>query len=112
MLQKWYTRIIGVAFTLVVVSLVIDFINFGYRAETWHKIFHVLLGIIVVYYGWNNENFWKPFSLANGAFFTFVAIFGWLFMDFAGLDAFNFVDTVLHSIVGVTGLLIGFFSKN
>lgn len=106
--QKWYTRVIGVFFTLVVISLIIDFIQFGHRPETWHKIFHVILGFIVLRYGWNNGNWWRPFSLANGAFFTFVALFGWTFPDFAQLDAFNRLDTILHSIVGVSGLLIGF----
>ena len=109
--QKWYTRVIGVFFLLVAISLITDIISFGHRAETWHKIFHVILGGLVVYFGWNNARFWKPFCLANGAFFTFVALFGWTFPDFAGLDAFNRVDTILHSIVGVSGLVIGFFGK-
>ncbi len=110
-LQKWYTRIIGIFFILVVVSLVTDYLNFAHRPETWHKIFHVLFGIIILYYGWNNPRFWKPFCLANGAFFTFVALFGWTFPDFGNLDAFNRLDTILHSIVGISGLLIGFLGK-
>lgn len=105
-LQKWYTRIIGVFFVLVLISLIADYSKFGYRLETWHKIFHVVLGVIVLYYGWNNKKFWKPFSLANGAFFTIVALFGLLFPDFAGLDAFNRLDTILHGLVGVSGLLV------
>ena len=107
-LQKWYTRLIGIFFVLVFISLVLDFYKFGHRPETWHKIFHVILGIIVLNYGWNNKNFWKPFCIANGAFFTFVALFGFVFPDFADLDAFNRLDTILHGIVGISGLLIGF----
>jgi len=106
-LQKWYTRIIGVFFTLVVISLIADYLKFGLRLETWHKIFHVVLGIIVLKYGWNNEKFWRPFCLYNGAFFTIVALIGWIYPDLGGLDAFNRVDTILHTIVGVSGLLIG-----
>ena len=109
-LQKWYSRIIGIFFVLVAFSLVADLINFGHRPETWHKIFHVLLGIIVLY-NWNNEKFWKPFCLTNGTFFTFVALFGWTFPDFAGLDTFNRLDTILHSIVGITGLIAGFSDR-
>jgi len=112
--MRWtgiYTRVIGVAFLLVAISLVSDYLSFGFRAETMHKIFHVLIGAVVVKWGWSNKKFWKPFSLVNGAFFTYVAIFGWLFMDFGGLDTFNFVDTVLHSIVGLSGLAIGIFDK-
>ena len=106
-LQKWYTRIIGIFFVLVFITLIADYSKFGHRPETWHKIFHVLLGSIVLYYGWSNKKFWKPFSLANGAFFTYVALFGFVFPNFGGLDAFNKLDTVLHSIVGVSGLIIG-----
>ncbi|MEM3154550.1 MAG: hypothetical protein QW165_03245 [Candidatus Woesearchaeota archaeon] len=110
--QKWYTRIIGIFFVLVVFSLLADFISFGHRPETWHKIFHVMLGIIVIKYGWSNPLFWRPFCLANGAFFTFVALFGWVFPDFAGLDAFNRLNVVLHAIVGLSGLIIGFWNKS
>jgi len=109
--QKYYTRIIGIFFTLVAISLITDFITYGHRPETWHKVFHVILGVIILKYGWNNKNWWRPFSIANGAFFTFVAIFGLTFPDFAQLDAFNRLDTILHSIVGVSGLFIGLKKK-
>ncbi|MDP3765779.1 MAG: hypothetical protein Q8R04_04655 [Nanoarchaeota archaeon] len=109
--QKWYTRIIGIFFVLVVISLIFDYSKFGHRPETWHKIFHVLLGSIVLYHGWNNKQFWKPFCLANGAFFSFVAAFGFTFPDFGGLDAFNRLDNILHSMVGLSGLIIGFLRK-
>lgn len=108
-MQKWYTRAIGIFFVLVAITLIADYLNFGYRAETWHKIFHVLLGGIILYYGWNNKRFWRPFSLANGAFFAYVALFGFAFPDFGGLDAFNKLDNILHSMVGISGLLIGFW---
>ena len=106
-LIKWYTRIIGIFFVLVSVSLFLDYISFGFRAETMHKIFHIILGLAILKFGWSNQKFWLPFCFVNGGFFTFVAIFGWLFPNFAGLDAFNMLDTILHTIVGVSGLLIG-----
>ena len=111
-LQKWYARLIGIFFVLVVFSLIADFYKFGHRPETWHKIFHVMLGSIVLYCGWNNEKFWKPFALSNGAFFIFIALFGLTFPDFGSLDAFNRLDTILHGIVGLTGLAIGFLDFN
>lgn len=106
-LSQWYTRGIGIGFVLVVISLFIDYAQFGFRPESMHKIFHVLLGIIVLMGGWNNDIWWKTFPLANGAFFIFVAAFGALFPDFGGLDAFNTTDTILHALVGITGLSIG-----
>ncbi len=110
-LQKYYTKIIGVLFLLVTISLILDFISFGHRPETWHKIFHIIIGIVIIL-NWNNKKFYRPFCITNGLFFTFVALFGWTFMDFAQLDAFNLTDTILHSIVGVFGLVIGFMKKH
>ena len=103
--QKLYTRGIGMFFILVVFSLISDYLANGFRLETWHKIFHVFLGLFVVYFGWNNKKFWKQFSLLNGIFFVLIGAVGWIYLDLLGLDAFNRVDTVLHSIVGVSGLI-------
>ena len=107
-LSKWYTRLVGVFFILVSVSLVSDLISYGVHPETMHKIFHITLGLIVVTWGWHNISWWSAFPLTNGIFFSFVGLFGWLFPDFGGLDAFNRVDTILHSVVGLSGLMIGF----
>lgn len=106
-LRKWYTRAIGVAFILVVISLLVDLRQFGFRPESMHKIFHGMLGAIVARYGWNDRRWWGAFPLANGAFFSFVMAFGLLFPDFGGLDAFNGTDTILHGLVGISGLIIG-----
>ena len=92
---------------LIVFSLIFDYLQFGYHAETWHKIFHILIGGFVVGWGWNNKKFWKPFCMVNGIFFLAVAGFGWIFPNFHGIDAFNLVDTILHSVVGVAGLVVG-----
>ena len=110
-LQKWYTRIIGIYFVFILVSLVVDFFEFGYRLETWHKIFHVFIGVFVIYYGWNNPKFWRTFCLVNGAFFSFVALFGFVWSDLGmpDLEAFGLEDRILHNIVGVSGLVIGSF---
>jgi len=111
----WYTRLIGIFFVLVAFSLISDYAKFGFRPETMHKIFHVALGAIVLRWGWNNPAWWRPFAIGNGAFFSYLALFGWIFPDFGGstkltaggLDAFNGLDTILHSIVGATGLFVG-----
>jgi len=105
-LYKNYTRVIGIFFVLVLLSLVSDYSKFGFRPETMHQVFHVALGAIVIHWGWNDPRWWKPFTIANGAFFSYIALFGCLFPDFGGLDTFNRLDTILHSIVGGSGLLI------
>ena len=98
-------------FLLVAVSLAADYLRLGFRPETMHKVFHVLLGALVARYGWNSAAWWRTFPLANGGFFCFVGLFGWLFPDFGGLDAFNRMDTLLHSAVGSSGVLIGVFAR-
>ena len=62
-MAKWYLRFIGIFFLLVSVPLVADYAQFGFRPETMHKIFHVVLGLIVVRYGWNDPRWWRPFAL-------------------------------------------------
>ena len=104
---KWYTRMIGVFFVLVVFSLIADFAKFGLRPETMHKLFHVLLGIAVIRLGWNSAAWWRVFPLVNGAFFAYIALFGLLFTNFGDLDTFNFTDTMLHTFVGIFGVLTG-----
>jgi len=89
-----------------------DYMTFGHRFETWHKIFHVVLGAAVLHFGWDNEKFWKPFCFANGAFFSYAALFGAFFPGFAGLSAFGTLDTILHGIVGVFGLVVGFWKNS
>jgi len=111
-LAKLYTHVIAVAFLLVFFSLAADYARFGFRPETMHKVFHVILGGVILRFGWNNPLWWKAFPWANGAFFSFTALFGLLFPDFGGLDAFNRIDTVLHSIVGGSGLLVGFLGSS
>ncbi|HLD06128.1 MAG TPA: DUF4383 domain-containing protein, partial [Candidatus Nanoarchaeia archaeon] len=88
-----------------------EYLDAGLSPESLHKLFHVLLGIIVIAVGWGRKAFWRPFCIANGAFFLYVALFGWLFPDFAGLAAFSMMDTVLHTVVGVFGLGIGLLEK-
>jgi len=52
----------------------------------------------------------QRFALFNGIFFAVVALTGWIYPDLFSLDAFNKVDTILHSIVAITGLTAYFYS--
>ena len=47
---------------------------------------------------------YRIFALTNGILWGAVALVGWTLPDFHGLDAFNRIDTILHTIVSVTGL--------
>lgn len=110
--QRWYTRIVGVLFVFVLVPLINEAMNNGNTPELWHKAFHVILGSLILHFGWDNEKFSKIFCIANGAFFFYVALFGWVFPNFAGLDAFNLMNSVIYSIIGGFGLIIGFLKED
>ena len=110
-LAKGYTRIIGILFLLVGVTLVHEFLGFGFSPELWHKMFHVIVGMIIIFFGWNNQKFWKPFCIVHGLFFLYIAAFGIAFPNFANLAAFNKVDTILHSIVGISGIICGMLKQ-
>jgi hypothetical protein len=103
-LARWYTRIIGVYFVLIVLPLITDFNLHGFNPESMHKLFHILLGSIVLWKGWNSSDFQRSFPLINGAFFTYVALVGILFPNLGNLIAFNTTDTILHALVGLSGL--------
>ena len=111
---KWYTRAVGVYFTLILIPLVLDYSEFGFRPETMHKVFHILLGLVVLRWGWNNERWWKPFTIATSLFFAFMTIFGWLFPNFGMpvLEAFGLNDTLLHGTVALTGVIIALVASH
>ena len=52
----------------------------------------------------NLEAQYRTFALFNGVLWGAVAVVGWILPDLHGLDAFNRLDTILHTIVSVTGL--------
>ncbi len=108
---KYYTRIISVFFLLVVLSLIADTLKRGYSYETLHKLLHIGIGVYGVAFLWNtSEKNYRSFSLANGVLFSIAGLVGWMFPDLYGLDAFNRLDTVLHSIVGLSGIAAYFLA--
>mgnify|MGYP001560399605 CR=1 FL=1 len=109
-IAKWYTRVVAIAFTAVIISLVADYLKFGFHAETLHKLLHVVVGVVVGILAWNNKAWWKPFCFADGVVFTTLALIGVLYPNLGDLDTFNFTDTVLHGVVGVTGFGIGLYT--
>ena len=103
---KLYTWVVGGLFLVAVgYTLTVELVSKGVTLEAGHKALHVLLGIwaavIVVR---NLESQYRLFALVNGILWGAVATFGWTMPDFHGLDAFNRLDTILHTIVSVTGL--------
>jgi hypothetical protein len=106
-LAKLYTWVVGGLFLVAVgATLTIELVTEGATLEAGHKALHVLIGgwavVIVVK---KLEPQYRVFALTNGILWGAVALVGWTMPDYLGLAAFNRVDTILHTIVSVTGLL-------
>ncbi len=108
-LQKAYTIVIGFAFLVLVgFTLVTDAITNGVSLETAHKLTHIAVGIWAAVIVFKKLDQHRAFAMFNGIFYGAFAVIGWLMPDFLGIDAFNRADTILHTIVAGTGLLVGF----
>ena len=103
---KLYTIVVGALFLLAVgYTLTIELVTKGVTLEAGHKALHVLLGLwAVAIVARKLEPQYRIFALTNGVLWGAVAIVGWIFPDLHGLDAFNRLDTILHTIVSVAGL--------
>ena len=103
---KLYTWVVGALFlTAVGYTLAVELTTKGVTLEAGHKALHVLLGVwAVVIVVKKLEPQYRLFALTNGVLWGVVAIVGWIVPDLHGLDAFNRLDTILHTIVSVTGL--------
>jgi len=104
---KLYTCVVGGLFLVAVgYTLAVELVTKGVTLEAGHKALHVLLGVwAAVIVGKGLEGQYRVFALSNGILWGVVALIGWSMPDFHGLDAFNRMDTILHTIVSVTGLL-------
>jgi len=110
---KLYTWVVGTLFLVAVgCTLTVELVTKGITLEAGHKALHVLIGIwAVVIIVKKLEAQYRLFALTNGILWGAVAIFGWIMPDFHGLDAFNRLDTILHTIVSVTGLASAALTK-
>ncbi len=112
-LAKLYTWVVGGLFLVAVgYTLAVELVTEGVTLEAGHKAIHVALGVwaafIVVQ---KREAQYRLFALTNGVLWGAVALVGWTMPDYLGLAAFNRLDTILHTIVAVTGLLSALLTK-
>jgi hypothetical protein len=112
-LAKFYTWVVGAAFVIAVgYTLTVELVTNGVTLESGHKALHVLIGFwAVVIIAKKLEPQYRIFALANGILWGGAAIVGWTMPDFHGLEAFNRLDTILHTIVSATGLLSALLTK-
>ena len=110
---KLYTWVVGGLFVVAVgYTLAVELATKGVTLESGHKALHVLIGFwaLFIVFG-KHEAQYRIFALTNGILWGTVAIVGWVHPDLSGLEAFNRTDTILHTIVSVTGLLSALLAK-
>ena len=112
-LAKLYTWIVGGLFLVAVgYTLAVELVTKGVTLEAGHKALHVLIGVWAVFIIVKKlEPQYKIFALTNSILWGAVAIVGWTMPDYLGLDAFNRIDTILHTTVAGTGLLSALLTK-
>jgi hypothetical protein len=112
-LAKLYTVVVSGLFVVAVgYTLAVELITKGVTLEAGHKAAHVAMGFwAVVIIVRKLEPQYRVFALTNGILWGGVAIVGWTMPDFHGLEAFNRIDTILHTIVAATGLLAAVLTK-
>jgi hypothetical protein len=112
-LAKLYTWVVGGLFLIAVgTTLAIELVTRGPTLEAGHKALHVAIGVWAVFIVAKKlEAQYRIFALTNGILWGSAAVVGWLIPDFHGLDAFNRLDTILHTLVAATGLLSGMITK-
>jgi hypothetical protein len=110
---KLYTWVVGALFLVAVgYTLTVELVTKGITLEAGHKALHVLIGVwAVVIVVRKLEPQYRMFALTNGILWGAVAVIGWTMPDFHGLEAFNRIDTILHTIVSVTGLASAYLTK-
>ena len=110
---KLYTWVVGGLFVVAVgYTLAHELVTEGITLEAGHKALHVLIGFWAVFIVVKKREWqYRIFALTNGILWGAVAIFGWTMPDYLGLAAFNRLDTILHTIVSVTGLLAALLTK-
>lgn len=110
---KLYTWVVGGLFVIAVgYTLAHELVTKGITLEAGHKALHVLIGFWAVAIVVKKlEAQYRVFALVNGVLWGAVAIVGWTMPDYLGLEAFNRLDTILHTVVSVTGLLSAFLTK-
>ena len=108
-LAKWYVIIVGGLFLFAVgFTLAKELFTAGISVEAGHKAVHVAFGVwaaVIVLRKQTDQ--YRTFALTNGILWGAVALIGWTIPDFLELMAFNRVDTILHTVVAVTGLVAG-----
>lgn len=113
---RWLAYLFAAAFLFIGIAGFVpaafkDGLLFGlFAVNVWHNIIHIVSGVLAAAAGytssWSSRLFFKVF----GVIYTAIAIMGLIMGNglMFGFVANNMADVVLHFILGVASLYIGF----
>lgn len=81
-----------------------------FHVNNLHNIIHLVTGVIAFFCGLNSTDASRVFFKVFGLIYTLVALLGFYYMNnpIFGLIANNLADAILHLVIGVVALILGF----
>ena len=84
-----------------------------FAVDTMHNIVHVLSGVLAILFAMRGEGQAKLFAKVFGVVYALVAVLGFVAEDLLmSLMAVNMADHVLHIVLALAFLYIGFVAKS
>ena len=93
-------------------SFTTDGLLFGYFAvDSMHNIAHIVSGVIAIMAA-TSPKYTRWYFQIFGIIYAVVAIVGFWRGGDLYIMTVNFADNILHTVIGVVALYLGFFVKN
>jgi len=112
MSAKLYAKVNGVL--LLIIGIIGFFTSefLGIRFDPLHNIVHLVIALIALYIGFGNfpEASALSFAKTFGLIYIVLGIMGFFLPDFFGLISLELQENLLHLILGIWGIWIGFSS--
>ena len=84
-----------------------------FAVDTMHNIVHVLSGVLAILFAMRGEEQAKLFAKVFGVVYALVAVLGFVAEDMLmSLMAVNMADHVLHIVLALAFLYVGFVAKS
>ena len=103
--------VLGVVFVLVGILGFFNSPVLGiFQVNTLHNVIHLLSGILALYFGSQSESAAKSYAKVFGIIYGLVTILGFVLPDgnVLGLFTVNMADNILHLVLAVVFLYIGY----
>jgi hypothetical protein len=84
-----------------------------FHVNALHNIIHLLTGAVALYVGMSGYKASKMYFQVFGVVYALVSVLGFVYMDknILGLVSSNMADTILHVVIALVALYLGFGSK-